>query len=271
MRILRLSIVLLTLLSLVAFGYCLVYEKAHTVAPEITCRDGKEMAVSGTVTDAELLSHVIAYDREDGDLSSSVVVERKSYFLEPGVCPVTFAVCDSDGNVSKLSCTLRYLDYHAPFIRATDDLIVPAQKDSIDFTALLKVEDAIEGDISSRLKIISTDYTSANPGAYTVNAKVNNTYGDSRDISFNVYVTKNDFPVTITLADYITYVPKGGTPDYTGLITAVSNGYSADNITVDSSRVNTQIPGVYDVLYDLYSRGETIGHTRLIVVVEEGN
>ncbi len=272
MRSLRIIVPILAVISLLAFLFFKYEEYSHSSAPVIRCSQEKVIEVPCGVTDEELLSFVSAVDDRDGDLTKKITVERKNYFLENGVTTVTYAVCDSDGNVSQISRNVVYTDYHAPWINFLGDLIIPMDE-TPDFSRFFQVEDAISGDISSRLKIISNDFNSLVPGAYSINLKASNVHGDSRDLAVKAYVIAQPFAVSIRLTTYSQYIKCGGTVDFTSLIGEVINysgtRYTAADVTVDASQFKADTPGVYDVFYEIHGSNMLISRTRLVVIVEE--
>lgn len=49
----------------------------------------------------QLLKGVVATDKEDGDITDSVIIENVVYFDNNSKVKVIYAVCDSDNNVTK--------------------------------------------------------------------------------------------------------------------------------------------------------------------------
>lgn len=101
------------LLATAGFFTYLLREAAakDDAAPVIVC-SSSEIHVSVDASEEELLFGVTAMDAEDGDITSSVVIESISSFVEPGKSIITYAAFDSHNHVATASRTLYYTDYH---------------------------------------------------------------------------------------------------------------------------------------------------------------
>ena len=73
-------------------------------------------------------------------------------------------------------------------------------------------------------------------------------------------------PAHITLTQYLIYLPAGSSYAPLDYVAGVNDGDSKNGVTAESA-VNTQVPGVYEVVFS-YRSGNTESHTRQIVVVE---
>ncbi len=275
MRALRICVMFLTLVSVVATIGVKFFNRDKDGAPILTCSVEEDVIeVTCDVTDEQLAKYVTATDAKDGDISDHVAVTRNMYFVTKGVSGVTFSVCDSDNNVTKLYKSIRYTDYEAPRLYLKSDLIIH-KKNPISLPRFFRVEDVFAGDISNRLKVMSADYDYLTEGTYTINCKVSNSYGDTREMDFDVIVTEDDYSIVdISLSEYLIYVNKGETPDFASYIKGVSNNlekynYSTADVRIDASGYDPSKPGLYSVFYNITSGGETITKTRIIVIVEE--
>ena len=122
-RFLIISIAALVVVTAAFLAY-LIYNRSvrRNAAPVITCTPDT-ISVSVNAQPRELLRGVTASDPEDGDLTSSVIIESISQFVEKGKCTITYAVFDSRNRVATASRTLYYTDYHSPRFELTGDLI----------------------------------------------------------------------------------------------------------------------------------------------------
>lgn len=245
-------------------------------APTITCTAEDMITVSVAVTDEELLKFVTASDKQDGDLTSQIVVSKKTYFIGPKVSTITYSVCDSDNNITSLTKNVFYSDYKSPEITLLNEFIFPSGY-NFDLSRYVQATDVIDGNLSDYVKVISSEFANVN-GQYKVNIKVSNSMADCTDITINAIVTDEDYSqVRIVLSSYTTYVTVGETVDYESFIQNVINKratyYDADDIKIDASNVDLTKPGVYDVFYRIpKSRDEADGNatmSRLVVVVRE--
>ena len=273
MRLIKIVTVILAVIVLVGGTVLWLTSLGKDDAPVI--KSTEETTITGTVatTDEELLKYVTAHDKQDGDLTASVKVIRKKYFIEDKTTIITFAVCDKDNNVSSIQRKLILSDYYSPRIEMKSDFIFPGGY-NYNLADYVSAVDCIDGDISNYMKLISADFTNIE-GTYPVNIKISNSMADSTSLTINAIVTDKDyFNVKIRLNNYISYVPVGSTVDYAALIKDIynktDNTYSTEDITIDYSLVDMSKPGVYDVFYRLYNGEDLASLTRLVVVVTEG-
>ena len=64
----------------------------------------------------DLLREITAGDKEDGDLTSGIIVESISNFVdqENHICNATYVVEDSDHHVTKATRKIKFTDYESP-------------------------------------------------------------------------------------------------------------------------------------------------------------
>ena len=204
-------------------------------APEILF-DSEVISVPTGADDAALLAGVTATDAEDGDVTASLVVEGVSGRNDDGTVRVTYAAFDSNHHVTKATRAVRYTDYVKP-----------------RFTLV---------------KIALTDGSSlAISGTHTAELRVTNSLGDTAAVPVTVEVTAGDpNPARITLTEYLIYLPAGSGYAPMDYVAGVGDSDSKSGVTA-SSTVNSNEPGVYEVVFT-YRSGGTESHTRQIVVVE---
>ncbi len=245
--------------------------------PIITCMADNTIDASVTITDEELLKHVVAIDKQDGDLTDKIRVTRKNRFIgeNKNTIVVMFSVSDSDNNVSTVQRLLHFTDYESPKITLTGDFIFPSGYTYL-LTDYVTATDLIDGELKNYIKIISPEFT-ASDGKYPVNIKVSNSLGDISELNFEAIITSKDyFSTKVRLKEYVTYVPVGTEVDYRAFLNGiVYNGatqrYNLEDIKVDSSKVDISKPGTYDVFYKIFNaNGDVVTMTRLVVVVTEG-
>lgn len=275
MRVLRVFVAILAFISVLCTAGMYAVQKTKSEPPVITNVSGSNMIeVPCSVTDEELLKLVTAYDEKDGDLTDKITVRRNTYFTQSGVVGVTFAVCDSDNNVAKLSFDIKFTDYSSPEIAIVNDLVI-GRRTGGSLLAHFKATDKLDGDITDRLKIISSDYDVNNVGEYTANCKVTNSYGDTRDMNVSILVADTTkFTADIQLSSYSVYVPLGTQLDFASYISAVKNiegySYTTANVEIDASKYDPSTAGIYNVYYRITKGEITEGLTRLFVIVENG-
>lgn len=274
MRFLRIITPILAVLIFVVAVYLEIGNYKKRVAPVIEMRDASIEVIEAKIdtTDEELAALVKAYDDKDGDISENIVVEHKNYFFEKGLSIITFSVCDSDNNVSKISKNIRYVDYTSPKIEVYSDLIYMVGSTE-RISSYFRVNDVFDGDISSRLKVIATDFNKNIPGEYYVSCKVTNSYGDTQDMVFPIVIEPQiKLDAKIYLKQYYVYMNKGETLDFSQYIDSIENmsnsNYSVENIVVDTQKLDNTKPGVYPIDFNLVSNNKTVARTRMFAIIE---
>lgn len=279
---------LLTVLVVVAAVFLIyIWQERFSVRnrkPTIICpTDSMHVSVESLSDNSILLRDVTAMDVEDGDITSGIVVESVSQFVEPGHCIVTYAAFDSSNNVSKLTRHLFLTDYIPPRFTVKGPLEFSF---SSNFDPLRSVGayDCVDGDISDRVKmtLVNPDDDITSMGAHAVEFRVTNSLGDVSvleaevDIYDRTYTETRMIP-TVRLNDYLVYVDRYGHIDPESLIAGITlNGaaytlreYAAGGIEIDDSQVDYSTPGVYRVLYTCDNKGEYYGYCVLMVIVTE--
>ncbi len=269
----RLTLVLF-ILVLVAFIAFTIAEKltTDTTIPTISV-DSEVIEISVKDKKDILLSGVTAYDGKDGDISDRVLIESISKFIEPGVCSVTYAVSDSDKHVTKLTRTVRYTDYTPPEFYMKRALVYGVDE-ALDIRAAVGARDSIDGDISDRVSIVTTDYIKNTIGVFTVSLQVSNSMGDTIYLDVTVHVEGNEtMAPQIQLKKSLIYVKKGEEPrfeDYLGDVTVNGVLMKKDEIQLlISTNFDSEETGTYNVHYYISTNEGYEGHSILTVVVEE--
>lgn len=276
MRILRVMSVILTVITVAVGAVFTVTSRSRNDAPTITCSEKETIVTTVGATDADLLTFVSAHDKQDGDISDRIKVIRKNFFADVAqkTTVVTFAVSDSDNNVTQIDRKLVFSDYHSPRVYFNNDFIFPSGY-TYQLAKYITAEDIIDGDLTDYVKLISSSFTNID-GTYPINIKVSNSMGDTTDITVNAIVTSEDyFNLKVRLNNYVTYVTVGAEIDYAAEIKDIYNKkndkvYKTADIKIDSSEVDTSTPGVYDAYYRIFDGDDVVTVTRYLVVVTEG-
>ena len=272
LKVLRIATLSLFAATICVFAIFFVHEKKNTdtTYPEIKIV-GDVLEVSIVATEEDLLKGVTASDGKDGDITSKVVVESISKFIEPGVCKVTYAVADSDKHVVKNSRTIRYNDYLPPKFTMNRSLVFNVSE-SVDISSVIGAVDSIDGDISDKVVITATDYTTDTVGAFSVSVQATNSKGDIIYIDMPLHIEDTSVlaPV-IELSDYLIYIKKGQNPDFNKYVKSVTtiNGQPIEYEMIFSTNFNSNIPGTYSVHYYATNQAGYQSHNVLTVVVEE--
>lgn len=264
----------LFVMMLVAFVVFSVIDRVSTdtTIPVITI-DTDVIELSVKDKQERLFEGVTAYDKKDGDISGKVQIESISKFIEPGVCTVTYAVSDSDKHVVKQTRTLKYTDYTSPEFYMKRALVYGVDE-ALDIRAAVGARDCIDGDISERVAILTTDYIRNTAGVFTVSLQVSNSKGDTIYLDVTVHVEGNEtMAPEIQLKKSLIYVKKGETPvfeDYLGDVTV--NGVLMKEEDIElliSTNYDADEEGTYNVHYYISTKDGYEGHSILTVVVEE--
>jgi hypothetical protein len=273
MRIFR-SIVLLVFVTTAAlYGYLYFYNKSRTdqTLPVISCADDV-LDVSVTDDEKALLKGVTAYDEKDGDLTGRVIIEQISNFIQKGESYITYAVWDNDNHVVKTKRLIRYTDYEPPQFTFKKDMRF-ALGTNFNVLDVIGAKDKIDGDLTKKIKLTSSDLSVNQPGVYHIQAKVANSKGDVRYLDFNVtmYERVSNAP-EIGLKEYLVYM-KVGDPFIAGnyIDEKTRNEIELDKLSekIDDSNMDPLQAGDYQIDYYVTDKNGITAKASLIVVVEE--
>ena len=272
MRMLRIAAVLLFAVSVVLYAVVSVSDalKQDNTRPVIeSILDTVELSV--TDDEKNLCLGLTAYDEKDGDLTDQIMVAKVSRLSEDDTCKVEYVVFDSDNNAATLTRTVHYTDYVSPRFSLTEPLVYHVGE-NVRFLSRIQATDALEGDISDRIKMQNGSVSNYQIGVYPIALEVTNKLGDSSSVELSVMITEdNRFGPKIELSEYLVYVPVGGKLQPRSYI---QNAWDSEGDKVSTSRVSisgnvdTDTPGSYILTYSM-SDGGTMGHTYLTVSVEE--
>ena len=254
--------------------------------PEITVKN-KVITASINAEEKELLQGVTAYDKKDGDVTASIIVEKISEFDSDDRRTVTFAAFDSDGHISRAEALLEYTDYTPPKISLTSPLKYNIGTNS-NFSEYFTCADCIDGDITHNINVTYDSAAAESAmyygGAFDITATATNSCGDTVSVSTYVEVTQNTYEnmvytPQIILSDYIAYTQEGKKFDpreYLEGMTIGKDEYTFDGdgdnviqrskVSVDSN-VNKSESGQYAVHFSYTAKNGYTGKTDLIVIV----
>ena len=146
MRFLKILFSIIFIVVIVFTLYIKITNKPDYEPPMLEC-DTDIISISVESDPAEILKHIKASDTKDGDLSENVIIESISPFVGNNNAKITFAVADSDNNVSKLekqfllACATRHYvfnyskiaDYYASASKEMQELMEDSALVIIDF------------------------------------------------------------------------------------------------------------------------------------------
>lgn len=270
MSTLRRITLLLFALVLVLFGYIYIGEwmDRDSSAPVISF-ETDEIHVGLSGDEAVLLQGVTAHDEKDGDLTGKLYVESVSRFISPGVSTVTYAVCDSNNHVTTAERLVVYDGYESPKFALSKNLIYRTGA-VIQVRDRLTVNDVLEGDLSQKIVLGTSDMNTSREGVYHITAKVTSSKGEEVSLELPVVIENaTGAAPEILLTDYLVYLDVGQSLDPMQYVLSVSEGMQRSDIQVEGlDRFNE--PGVFMVDYYLTDEYNRTGHQVLIVVVGDG-
>lgn len=248
--------------------------KMDTTFPEIQL-SSDILEVSVKADEKELLQGIVARDGKDGNITNNVMIESISKFVDKKahICNITYAVADSDDHVSKKTRKLKYTDYESPKFTLARPLCFNVGE-TVKLSEIIGATDVIDGDISSRVKVLSGLVSTYAAGEYTLTAQVTNSLGDTSKIKLMYLVrVSNRLKPEIKLKENIVYLGIGDSFNAKKYIDTVKdyNGKKISNsaVKVTSFSVDMKKAGVYNVEYTVIDKDENEGNAYLTVVVEE--
>lgn len=274
MKLIRILISVLFVVAVGAWSVNIILGKTvrdHT--PPVITSDREVLELSVNDDSNKLLTGLTATDDRDGDLTDSILIGTHSKFISKGVCDLTYLVFDSSNNVGKFTRRVRYTDYSEPAFSLKEPLMFTSN-DTVSMFPKISLTDCLDGDISSKVKIVVNDVDSSKVGTYYVTFEASNSYADvvNRKLPVNIVNDTVDSP-KIELSDYLIYVNIGDKFNPAQYLKAVSDKFDKkiDLKKVGiTSTVDTKAAGVHQVRYEYTDSKGLTGHSFLIVIVREG-
>jgi hypothetical protein len=291
MKLLRISGLIIFLLSAVAFTFFQIYKasSSDTSGPVFACKE-EYINTSVNTTKEELLKGVTAFDKRDKDVTDTVMIEKLSSFINTGKRKISYTAYDSSNNVTKWERELEYTDYTPPRFSLTKPLIF-AVGDQENIIRYMSVFDCIDGNLSDKIRYEEPeDDFGETEGAYQLKFIVTNSAGDTAylpatvEFHYEDYDNKEKIP-QIILSNYLIYLQTETSFDSKSFLSGVkidnkqysilqNQQGSPSGLTISQdkigvrSEVNMHEPGTYEVVYSMKTEEGYIGTTKLLVVVE---
>ena len=270
MRYIRRFTLIIFLITLAAWGASsFIVNRNKDDEPPVITADSEQISVSVNDGKDALLKGLKATDNKDGDITDNIIIGKQTKFVEKGKTNIDFIVFDSSNNVGTLTREVEYADYMSPVISLSEPLVYSVGE-SVTILDRLTVVDSIDGNITDKVKIVSSDIDKQTPGVYSLGVEVSNRFGDIVSLKLPVNVVENiSTDNIIKLDDYMVVVNKGDTFDPSSYIKGAmfSDGTAVDsgNVVIENN-VDTSVEGVYQVIYS-YNNGKEM--TSLTVEVRE--
>lgn len=281
--------ILLILLALGAFfGYRTMDAMRTDSRPPEIQMDGSVPEISVKDPKSALMAGLTAVDREDGDVTDSLVVENITMLSNDGTVSVSYAAFDASGNVTRAQREAKYKDYRSPKFTLEQPLIY-LQGQNFDVLSNVGATDLLDGDIQHRVRATMLGEESlAQAGTHVIRFQVTNSLGDTHVQHLPVEViTENLYNANMELTSYLVYISRGSafTPESylksfsrQGRMMDLTGGLPARYTLETKGQVQTQNPGTYSVEYTItytevnennpsVSR-EYVAHSKQIVIVE---
>ena len=265
MRTLKTILIICLVLVTAAFAAGQVYSRVvtDTVPPVITL-DSDSITVSVEDGRDALLRGVTASDAKDGDLTGQIIVSGVSKLISNNTAKVSYMVFDKAGNMASATRYVVYSDYHRPRFMLITPLVY-SLGETVSITGRLQAQDAVDGDITSSIRVLSSDIISSTEGVYNLTLQVINSLGDTAQVTLPVTIrAEADGDSAVKLRRYLVYVGLGDNFEPRNYIESVSAG-SVSDARIDSN-VDTQSAGCYLVTYTVTSGGRSSSALMTVVV-----
>lgn len=199
------------------------------------------------------------------------MVGNLSRFYEDGVCKAEYVVFDSSNKPGVFSREIQFVDYHSPEFVISSPLVF--EKGSKSYaSAQIGAIDMIDGDISSFIRVTSSDVDYSVPGHYDVEVEITNSFGDYSEITLPVHIVEaSDNNLNISLTENLVYLRKEANFNARSYLESVTkaNGEELEkNIVSVESNVDMSKAGCYEVKYTAQDSKGIKGVTWLVVVVK---
>lgn len=265
MKTLKTILIICLVLVTAAFAAGQVYSRVvtDTVPPVITL-DSDSITVSVEDRRDALLRGVTASDAKDGDLTGQIIVSGVSKLISNNTAKVSYMVFDKAGNMASVTRYVVYSDYHRPRFMLITPLVY-SLGETVSITGRLQAQDAVDGDITSSIRVLSSDIISSTEGVYNLTLQVINSLGDTAQVTLPVTIrAEADGDSAVKLRRYLVYVGLGDNFEPRNYIESVSAG-SVSDVRIDSN-VDTQSAGCYLVTYTVTSGGRSSSALMTVVV-----
>lgn len=232
---------------------------ADTVAPVIDGYEGVYVTNVDSPVDVSAVKALLqAYDDQDGNLTSSIVISSDDYTPNKntvGVYPVVFSVADSAGNSSSITINVSVVDNLAPVINGASSVnsTLSAPLTVNDVKGILTGTDNYDGTITGNI-IVKTDNYTANKntvGTYTIVFELADSSGNKTTKTVSVAVHDDIKPTISGSATYtkgsgailsVETIKAGlvGTDNVDGTLASSSITVHEDNYSSLANRVGTR-------------------------------
>ena len=253
---------------------------SDTTAPVISLSGNVTVTVEAGTTYSD--AGATASDSFDGDITADIVTVNPVNTNVPGVYTITYNVSDAAGNdATEVTRQVTVSDTTVPVISLLGAANVTIEAGMTYTDAGATASDSLDGDITANIVTVNPVNTNV-PGVYTITYNVSDAAGnDAIEVTREVTVSDTTIPVisllgaaTVTIEAGTTYSDAGATAS-----DSLDGDVTANIVTVNP--VNTNVPGVYTVTYNVsdasgndaieITREVTVSDTTIPVITLLGN
>ncbi|WP_298543344.1 immunoglobulin-like domain-containing protein [uncultured Aquimarina sp.] len=251
-----------------------------TTPPVITLLGNATETVEAGSTYAD--AGATALDNVDGDITANIVIANPVDTAVPGVYTVTYNVSDAVGNAAvEVTREVTVVDTTAPIIVLNGSATITVEAGSTYTDAGATASDIVDGDLTANIVMVNPVDTSI-PGVYTVTYNVSDAATNAA-LEVTREVTVSDTTAPVIALDGLANVAVEAGSTYTDAGATASDSFDGDltaSIAVVNP-VNTSVPGVYTVTYNVsdaamnaaveVTREVTVSDTTIPVVALNGS
>jgi len=237
-----------------------------TTPPELVLRGNDPLDVFEG--DTYLEPGAKAFDNADGDISGNIKISGNVDTSRIGTYTITYTITDSSGNICTITRTVNVVASENPIISlkgySVEYLEAKTPYSEAGFTAI----DKIDGDISNKVVITGNVNVDA-LGSYNLTYTVTNSKGKSNEAIRTVVVRDTQKPDLLLNGDAVIRIYKNNEYIEQGA-TAFDNydGNLANKVKI-SGIVNTNVPGIYFITYEVSDSSLNKKQIQRKVIVEE--
>lgn len=231
------------------------------------------LEVSVKAKQNDLLAGMSASDKEDGNLTKNIFIEKISEFDEKQERTVTYAVFDSDDNITRITRKVKYNDYKKPVLNIKKPLVYYYYLTNDEYKSYLTASSSVDGDISSKIVV---KQSTNNDIIQQITFSVTDSCGMTTTLELNAHGVNKNPNIDIELKTYLKRVKVGAT------LTEIAPRDTIKSISImgikDMSlkpevelthNYNPNVPGIYEFIYRISKSNGDYGMTKLVVIVEE--
>lgn len=226
------------------------------------------------------MENVTAGDVEDGNITSKIAITSDNTVMDkPGTYQVTYQVTDSVGNVTSKTTTVTIKHNNPPVISASNKTFYYDEYTLTEWLEKERMEDVTasdieDGNVTSKVKILSDNVDPTIPGHYQVTYQVTDSHKKMATKTIDVEVLYNHAPV-INSSSFSFHENEYSNDEWKEeFMKQVSaddqeDGDLTNKVTIKSSNVNPDVPGAYEVVLTVTdSRGKTTERTVDVTVLD---